>query len=113
MSNKISSFSSNNFNTVSSSGVGSSGSLGASSMSSSGASASPGELNSWYEAMARAWGSALDSQAGRIAQMSSQVSEAGQDQPSTMTVLTAESMRMQFMSQNASTSMTSVGPSAV
>lgn len=76
---------------------------------SSAASASPAELNSWYEAMAKAWGSALDDQAGRIASMSGQISEAGSDQPSTMTVLTAESMRMQFMSQNASTSMTSIG----
>lgn len=73
------------------------------------ASASPTELSSWYEAMARAWGSALDDQAGRIASMSEQIAEAGSDQPSTMTVLTAESMRMQFMSQNASTSMTSIG----
>jgi hypothetical protein len=75
----------------------------------SAAAASPAELNSWYEAMAKAWGSALDDQAGRIASMSGQISEAGSDQPSTMTVLTAESMRMQFMSQNASTSMTSIG----
>lgn len=72
-------------------------------------SPTPGELNSWYEAMARAWGSALDEQAGTIASLSGAVSEGGQDQPSTMTMLTAESMRMQFMSQNASTSMTSVG----
>ena len=73
------------------------------------ASASPDAMNSWYQAMAKAWGSALDGQATRITEMSSAVSEGGQDQPSTMTMLTAESMRMQFMSQNASTSMTSVG----
>ena len=102
--NKINSIASSgsNFSSSAANATGGSGSLSAS-------PASPGELNSWYEAMARAWGSALDSQAGRIAQMSGTISENGQDQPSTMTMLTAESMRMQFMSQNASTSMTSVG----
>lgn len=78
-------------------------------MTRGGTTAGIGDSHSWYEAMAQAWGSALDDQAGRIATLSSQVSENGQDQPSMMTRLTAESLRMQFLSSNASTSVTSVG----
>lgn len=109
--NKISSIGSSN--TLGGNSIGSSTSTssagGSGNIGQMPASASPAEMNSWYEAMARAWGSALDGQASRITEMSGAVSEGGQDQPSTMTMLTAESMRMQFMSQNASTSMTSVG----
>lgn len=81
---------------------------GLASGSSSGA-VSVADANSWYEALARAWGGALDQQAGKIANMSEQITEMGQDQPSQMTVLTAESMKMQFMASNASTSMNSIG----
>jgi hypothetical protein len=70
--------------------------------------ATAGNANSWYEAMARAWGTTLDSQAARITQLSDQVS-GGQDQPSVMIQLTAESLRMQFMSNNAATSQNAVG----
>ena len=49
--------------------------------------------NSWYEAMSRAWGSALD----------------GGDQPSNMVQLTAASLKMQFMSNNAATSQNATG----
>jgi len=66
------------------------------------------ELNSWYEAMAGAWGSALDNQAIRITELADAVTKGG-DKPSDMTILTAESLKMQFMSNNASTSTTSVG----
>jgi hypothetical protein len=79
---------------------------------STGGSTSPvsaADANSWYAAMARAWGSALDKQAGKLSDLSDQISNAGQDQPSVLTVLTAESMRMQFLSNNASTSMNAVG----
>ena len=89
---------------------GASGSLSQSS-GSSGSSGTPttSDLRSWYEAMAGAWGTALDSQATKIADLSDQVSNGGQDQPSTMTKLTAESLRMQFMSNSASTATSSVG----
>lgn len=80
------------------------------------ASLSPGqrpvdseEAKSWFEAMARAWGNALDQQAARVTSLSDQVSEGGGDQPSTMTVLTAESMKMQFLANNASTANNAVG----
>lgn len=79
------------------------------------ASLSPGrrpvdaeEAKSWFEAMARAWGNALDQQAARVTALSDQVANGG-DQPSTMAVLTAESMKMQFLANNAATANNSVG----
>jgi hypothetical protein len=72
-------------------------------------SASTQDTNSWYEAMARAWGQALDKQAQVITEMSDSVSNAGNDQPSQITQLTAESERFSFLSTNASTATTSVG----
>ena len=66
------------------------------------------QAKSWFEAMAKAWGSALDQQASKVTDLSSQVSENGQDQPSVMTQLTAESLKMQFLSTNASTSVNAV-----
>lgn len=63
--------------------------------------------SSWYEAMSRAWGQTLDSQATEITSLSDQIS-AGSDQPSQMVALTAASLKMQFMSNNAATSQNSV-----
>ena len=65
---------------------------------------------SWYEAMSKAWGATLDSQAARITDLSGQIG-GGNDQPSSMVALTAESLRMQFISNNAATSQNSVGDS--
>ncbi|WP_440222707.1 hypothetical protein ACQQ2N_16735 [Dokdonella sp. MW10] len=81
-----------------SSGIGSSGKR----------SVSEGEASSWFEAMAGAWGKALDDQAATIATMSEGLTSGG-DQPSMMVKISAESMRMQFMSNSASTSNNSVG----
>ena len=72
-------------------------------------SASKKDISGWYEAMADAWGDALDNQAARITELSDAISTGGQDNPKTMTLLSAESMRMQFLSNNASTSTSSVG----
>jgi hypothetical protein len=66
------------------------------------------DANSWFEAMASAWGNALDTQASSIEQLSDQISQGG-DQPSQMVELTAASMKMNFMANNASTSSNSVG----
>ena len=66
------------------------------------------DVRTWYEAMARAWGETLDQQAQTITQLSAEVAD-GQYQPSTMIQLTAESLRMQFISNNAATSTNSVG----
>jgi len=64
---------------------------------------------SWFEAMAKAWGSALDQQAAKITELSDQITNGGQDQPSTLTLLTTASLQMQFLATNASTSNNSVG----
>lgn len=69
---------------------------------------SSGDSNSWYEAMSKAWGQTLDAQAAEITQLSDAIS-AGGDQPSNMVALTAQSLKMQFMSNNAATSQNSVG----
>lgn len=63
--------------------------------------------SSWYEAMSRAWGQTLDSQASEITTLSDAIG-AGDDQPSQMVALTAASLKMQFMSNNAATSQNSV-----
>ncbi len=67
-----------------------------------------GSSSSWYEAMSRAWGQTLDAQATRITELSDVIGNGG-DQPSNVVALTAESLRMQFLSNNASTSQNSVG----
>lgn len=64
---------------------------------------------SWFEAMAHSWGQTLDAQAGRIVELSEQIGPGGKDKPSTMAMLTAESMRMNFMANSSSTSTDSVG----
>lgn len=84
--------------------VGAGSSMGGTSRSGSSSSSS----NSWFEAMSRAWGSRLDAQASRITQLSDAIGSGGDDKPSNMVALTAESLRMQFMSQNAATSQNSV-----
>ncbi|HRN62850.1 MAG TPA: hypothetical protein PK743_06580 [Luteimonas sp.] len=67
----------------------------------------PGGSSSWYEAMSRAWGQTLDAQATEITTLSDAIG-AGDDQPSQMVALTAASLKMQFMSNNAATSQNSV-----
>jgi hypothetical protein len=64
--------------------------------------------NSWFEAMADAWGTALNSQATRIVEQAEEVA-AGMDTPAEITQLTAESLRMNFISNSSHTSLTSVG----
>jgi len=67
-----------------------------------------GTGSSWYEAMAEAWGKSLDNQAGRIETMSKDIG-GGIDNPSAITTLTAESLKMSFMAQSSQTSLSSVG----
>ncbi|WP_222928096.1 hypothetical protein [Luteimonas viscosa] len=69
-----------------------------------------GSGTSWYEAMSRAWGQTLDAQASEITQLSDQIG-TGSDEPSQMVALTAASLKMQFMSNNAATSQNSVAES--
>lgn len=64
--------------------------------------------NSWFEAMSRAWGQALDGQAAQITEMSASIRSGG-DNPSNLVQLTAASLKMQFMSNNAATSQNATG----
>jgi hypothetical protein len=70
----------------------------------------PSRTSSWYEALAKAWGQVLDGQAGQIEALSDRI-DGGDDQPSTLTQLTASSAKMQFMATSSSTSLNSVGTS--
>ncbi len=63
---------------------------------------------SWFEAMADAWGEALDAQADRIVAKSEEVAD-GFESPAQITALTTESLRMSFISNSSHTSLTSVG----
>lgn len=79
--------------------------------STGGATTNPGkksDSSSWFEAMAEAWGQALDQQAARIETLGTEVASAGDDTPSTITQLTAESLRMGFLANSSHTSLTSI-----
>lgn len=62
----------------------------------------------WFEAMAQAWGNALDNQASLIQQKSDALT-GGNDTPSAVTQLTTESLRMSFLSNSSHTSISTVG----
>jgi hypothetical protein len=62
----------------------------------------------WFEAFAAAWGNALDRQASAIEQRSDLMANDGGDTPSAITQLTAESMKMSFLSNSSHTSLDSV-----
>jgi hypothetical protein len=66
---------------------------------------------SWFEAMAEAWGEALDKQAHKIEAASTEIGEQGQELPSQITELTAETLRMSFISNSSHTALTSLGNS--
>lgn len=63
----------------------------------------------WFEAFASAWGKALDSQAAAIEQRSDMVANGGGDNPSQITELTAESLKMSFLANSSHSSLDSVG----
>lgn len=63
---------------------------------------------SWFEAMAQAWGQALDKQAGEIQQRSDAIS-GGDDTPAAVTALTTESLKMSFLSNSSHSSISTVG----
>lgn len=68
---------------------------------------SGGTSGQWFEAMAQAWGEVLDQQAGKIENLADQIS-GGDDQPATITQLTAESLKMGFLSNSSHTALSSV-----
>lgn len=69
---------------------------------------SGGRSSNWFEAFAGAWGRALDQQAEVIVAKSEALGQGGEDKPSDITQLTAESMRMSFMANSSHTSLDSV-----
>jgi hypothetical protein len=62
----------------------------------------------WFEAMAQAWGQALDKQADIIQQQSDVIS-GGNDTPAAITELSAQSLKMGFLSNSSHSSISSVG----
>jgi hypothetical protein len=76
--------------------------------------AAPGQNNAsdegsrWFEAMAEAWGKTLDAKATQIEATADQIN-AGDDTPATITQLSTQSLQMNFLSQGAHTSISSVG----
>lgn len=64
--------------------------------------------SSWFEAMADAWGQALDRQASVIEEKSAAL-DGGGDSPSAITELTAQSLRMSFLSNSSHTAISTVG----
>ncbi|HEX6707423.1 MAG TPA: hypothetical protein VF169_21880 [Albitalea sp.] len=66
--------------------------------------------SSWFEAMAQAWGQALDKQAALIQEKSDAINApGGSDTPSSITELTTESLKMSFLSNSSHTSISTVG----
>ena len=63
---------------------------------------------SWFEAMADAWGQALDKQAGDIETASNAMNNGG-DTPSAVTELTAMSLKMSFLASSSHTAVSTVG----
>ncbi len=70
--------------------------------------AEPDKNSNWYETMAQAWGSALNNQASTLVEQAAQIAN-GEQSPEAITLLTAESLRMQFLSNSSHTALTSMG----
>ena len=62
----------------------------------------------WFTAMAQAWSKTLNGEADTISTMSDSIG-TGADDPKAITMLTAESLRMGYLSDSSHTSLTSVG----
>jgi hypothetical protein len=59
--------------------------------------------------MAEAWGETLDRQAASLEDLSNRISEGGQDNPSTLTLMSAEALKMSFLAQSSHTTLSSTG----
>jgi hypothetical protein len=62
----------------------------------------------WYQAMAEAWGQTLDAQAGKLEALGTEIGNGG-DKPSALTQMSAESLKMGFLSQSSHTALSSTG----
>ncbi len=67
-----------------------------------------GDGSTWFQAMAEAWGQTLDNQANKLESLGTQIGEGG-DQPSTLTQMSAEALKMGFLSQSSHTALSSTG----
>lgn len=63
---------------------------------------------SWFESMSDAWGRTLDQQAARIEDLSGSIA-GGNDKPEVVTLLSAESLRMGFLSTSSHTAISTAG----
>lgn len=70
--------------------------------------ASTRDQNSFFLALANAWGSTLNDQADHISELSDLVGNGGQDDPANISLLTAASLRYSFLSTSANGAITSV-----
>jgi hypothetical protein len=73
-----------------------------------GSTGSKSSGGSWFEAMADAWGQALDRQAGDI-ETKSAAMNAGGDKPADVTELTAMSLKISFLASSSHTAVSTVG----
>lgn len=67
-----------------------------------------GGSGTWYQSMAEAWGATLDQQAGKLEALGDEISSGG-DKPSTLTQMSAESLKMSFLANSSHTALTSTG----
>lgn len=74
----------------------------------SGNSSKNGKTGTWYQAMAEAWGETLDRQATKLESLGNQISSGG-DKPSTLTLMSAESLKMGFLANSSHTALASTG----
>lgn len=63
---------------------------------------------SFFEALAMAWGQALDAQAQQITNLSNEINQSS-DNPSELTLLTADSQQFTFLSNSEASSVNAVG----
>lgn len=66
------------------------------------------QRSSWFEAMASAWGEALNRQADKVVERTNNLDSNG-DQPSDLALLSAETFRFQYISNASHTSLVSTG----
>jgi hypothetical protein len=64
--------------------------------------------DSWFEAMAQAWGTVMDKQAQQVVDLSAEMS-GGNNDPGTAIQLQAQAQKMAFLATAASTSVNTAG----
>jgi hypothetical protein len=64
--------------------------------------------DSWFEAMAQAWGSVMDRQAEQVVTLSNEMS-SGTDNPGTAIQLQAQAQKLAFLATAASTAVNTAG----